>query len=73
MSLEALDNDNNQLATGASKVGSGRRESIDNHTITKAVDYEQREHAADDDGSDREGEGGKGDGDGNEGSRQQRG
>jgi hypothetical protein len=34
LSLEALDNNNNQLAMGASKAGSGWKESINNHLIT---------------------------------------
>jgi hypothetical protein len=73
LSLEALDNDNNQLATGASKAGSGRQESIDDHTAMTAGNDKQQEHAADDDGSNEEGKGGKGDNDGNEGGGQQTG
>jgi hypothetical protein len=42
--------------------------------MTTMVGYDkQREHAADDDGSNKEGEGGKGDGEGNEGGGVQRG
>jgi hypothetical protein len=40
---------------------------------TMVGNNEQREHTADDDGSDKEGEDGKGDGDSNEGAGQQRG
>jgi hypothetical protein len=47
---------------GASKVGGGWQESVDNHTTTKAGDDEQCEHAADVEGSNREGKGGKGNG-----------
>jgi hypothetical protein len=43
------------------------------HTTTTVGDNEQRERAADDDGSDEEGEGGQGNGDENEGGEQQRG
>jgi hypothetical protein len=44
------------------------------HDTTRMVgNNEQREHAVDDDGSDKEGKGGKGNGDGNEGGGQQRG
>ncbi len=58
---------NNQLATGASKAGSGWQESANNHTTMTEGDYEQQEHTADDVGSDKEGKGGKGNGDCKEG------
>ncbi len=38
---------NNQLVTGASKVGSGWQESINNHTTTTVGDDKQRERVAD--------------------------
>ncbi len=53
---------NNQPATGASKVDGGWRESVDNHTSTMAGNDEQYEHAADVEGSDKGGKGGNGDG-----------
>jgi hypothetical protein len=40
---------NNQLATGASKIGGGWQESINNHTTTVAGDDKQQERAAVDD------------------------
>jgi hypothetical protein len=43
------------------------------HTTTMVGDDKQREHAADDDGSNKEDEGGQGDGDGNEGGGRKRG
>jgi hypothetical protein len=51
-----------QLAKGESKVGGGWQESVDDHTTTVAGEEEQCEHAADVEGSDKEGKGGKGDG-----------
>ncbi len=54
---------NNQLAMGASRVGSGWQESIGNHMTMRAGDKEQQEHVANDEGSNKEGKGGKGDGD----------
>ncbi len=53
---------NNQLAMGASKAGSGWQESIDNHTTTMAGDNKWWEYATDDEGKDsnKEGKGGKG-------------
>ncbi len=53
---------NNQLATGASKAGSGWQESIDNHTTTVTGNEEQRGHMAYDEGSNKEGKGSKGNG-----------
>ncbi len=44
-----------------------------NHTTMTVGNNKGREHAADDDGSNKEGKGGQGDGDGNEGGGQQRG
>jgi hypothetical protein len=73
LSLEALENDSNQLATEASKAGGGWQESIDNHSTMTVGNDKQQEHDTDDDGSNKEGEGGKGDGDSNEGGGQQRG
>ncbi len=70
LSLEASDNVNNQLATGASKAGGGWPESVDDHSTMTAGKDEQQEHAADYDGSNKEGEGDKGNGDGNEGGGQ---
>jgi hypothetical protein len=70
LSLKALNNDNNQLATGASKAGSGWQESINDRRTTTVGNNEQQEHAADDDRSNNKGKGGKDDGDGNEGGRQ---
>jgi hypothetical protein len=64
---------NNQLAIGASKAGGGWQESIDNHTTMMVGDEEGQEHAADDEGNDKEGEGSKGIGDGNQVAGQQRG
>jgi hypothetical protein len=58
---------------GASKVGGGYQKSVNNHTTMTAGDNEQRERAADDEGSNEEGKGSKGDGDYNEGDVQQRG
>jgi hypothetical protein len=55
---------------GASKVGGGWQESVDNHRTTTAGKDERQERAADDEGSNKEGEGGKGDGDYNEGGTQ---
>jgi hypothetical protein len=66
LSLEALDNDNNQLATGVSKAGGGWKESIDDHSTTMAGADKQQERVVDNDGSNKEGKGAKGDGDGNE-------
>ncbi len=67
--MEASDNHDNQPVTGATKTGGGWQEGIDekNHTATTVGDDKQRGHAADGDGSNKEGEDGKGDGDGNEG------
>jgi hypothetical protein len=53
---------NNQLATGALKVGNGWQESVEDHTSMTAGNNEQRGCAADVEGSNKEGEGGKGDG-----------
>ncbi len=50
-----------------SKAGSGWQESIDNHMSTTTGKDKQQEHAADDEGNNKEDEGGKGAGDGNEG------
>jgi hypothetical protein len=58
---------------GASTVGSGWQESVNDHTTMTADDDKRQEHAADDEGSNTEGEGGKGEGDYNEGGVQQRG
>jgi hypothetical protein len=51
---------NNQLATGESKAGSGWQESVDNHMTMMASNDKQQEHAADDEGSNKEGKGSKG-------------
>jgi hypothetical protein len=59
--------------TGASKVGGGWQESIDDHTTTTAGNDKRRERAVDDEGSNKEGKGGKGDGDYNKVGVQQRG
>jgi hypothetical protein len=72
LSLEASDHDNNQLATEASKAGGVWQESIDDHLTMTAGNDKGREHAADDDGSNKEGKGGKGNGDCNNGDRRQR-
>jgi hypothetical protein len=58
---------------GASKVGGGWQESVNDHTTTTAGNNKGQEHVADDEGSDKEDKGGKGDGDYNEGGAQQRG
>jgi hypothetical protein len=65
LSLKALDNDNNHLAMGESKAGSGWQERIINHTTKTRGSNERQECVADDYGSLKEGEGGKGDGDNN--------
>ncbi len=41
-------------------MGGGWQESINDHTTTTAGDDKQRDHAADVEGSNKEGEGGKG-------------
>ncbi len=48
-------------------MGGGWQESVDDHMTTTVGDNKRREHAADDEGSNKEGKGGKGDGDYNEG------
>ncbi len=53
---------NNELATGALKVGGGWQESIGDHTTMMAGNDKQPERAADVEGSNNEGEGGNGDG-----------
>jgi hypothetical protein len=53
---------NDQLSTGASKVGGGWQESVDSHTTTTTGNSEQLEHVVDDAGSNKEVEDGKGDG-----------
>jgi hypothetical protein len=62
---------NNQLATGASKAGSGWQESIDNHMTMMAGNGKQQERTCNDQGNDKDGKGGKGDDDNNEGAGQQ--
>jgi hypothetical protein len=42
-------------------VGNGWQESVDDHTTTMVGDYKQREHAANVEGSNKEGKVGKGD------------
>jgi hypothetical protein len=51
---------NNQLATGASKAGSGWQETINDPTTTTAGKDKQQERAVYDEGSDKEGKGSKG-------------
>jgi hypothetical protein len=62
---------NNQLAVGMPKAGGGWQASVDNHTATTVGDGEQREHARDDEGNDKDGKGSKGDGNNKEGAGQQ--
>ena len=62
---------NNQLAMGAPKAGSGWQESVKGHANTTAGNDEQQEHVQDNEGSNKDGKGRKGDGDNNEGVRQQ--
>ncbi len=52
---------NNKLATGASKVGGGWQESVNDHITTMAGDN-KRERAADVEGCKEVGKGGKDDG-----------
>ncbi len=58
---------NNQLATGVSKVGGGWQESIDNHTSMTAGNDKQCNPATDFEGSNKEGKGNKGKGKGGQG------
>jgi hypothetical protein len=51
-----------QLAAGASKVGVGWQESVNNHRTMTEGDDEQQERAADVEGSNKEGKGSKGNG-----------
>jgi hypothetical protein len=51
---------NNQLSTGVPKVGGGWQESVDNHMTMMVGNDKQLEHAADDEGSNKEGKEGKG-------------
>jgi hypothetical protein len=60
---------NNQLAAGMPKAG-GWRESVNNHTATMVGNDEQREHARNYEGNDKDCEGSKGDGDNKEGAGQ---